>query len=159
MNSHICSIAYEEINNAIKCISERNLTPIDKYTLTISGELQMKVHVLKTDGTYTESNIYNRNDLLALLDASYVEILEVAVGDKMISCAIDEEGQLRELPPNPHIRIEHPKTEIPPNAIVLGKPLPYICGDIVLLPKGYRDVLYSESTEEDEDAENLGDMD
>lgn len=94
----------------------------------------MQVTVYPTEGASYQQTVKSFKDIQGLVDG-YVEIVTIRLSDNHpVPCAINEEGQLFNLPANPHVTIEHDVSPLPPNVIVIGERLPYICGNIVALP-------------------------
>ena len=87
-----------------------------------------------TDGVLRKT-VKTFKEIQELVDG-YVEAIRLS-DNHPIQCAINEEGQIRNLPANPHVTIEYDNTPLPPNVIVIGERLPYICGNIVALPNDW----------------------
>ena len=97
----------------------------------------MQVTVYPTEGASYQKTVKTFKEIQELVDG-YVEIVTIRLSDNHpIQCAINEEGQIRNLPANPHVTIEYDNTPLPPNVIVIGERLPYICGNIVALPNDW----------------------
>ena len=97
----------------------------------------MKVRIYKSDGTTEDTTVKSFNDIENLVGGHF-DVLTLRLSDNHpIPCAVNEMGQALKLPANPHATITYPNTPIPPNAIILGEPLPHICGDFVALPSDW----------------------